>query len=170
MKGQPILLRIILEAPPAGVLFSLQDADNTPVDAQEAGGGDLSFEVEVRCDLAGGRPNFLGRFARGTPTERFVYIAAGRQAGQAGTCWDRRAKLRLGDISADQVRAAALGGILTARIPARMRDGSPVCAAVKPLSGWELSSDPASGTPSPSAREARPSRSRTTTATTPNAG
>lgn len=139
MKGEPLKLRIVVQAPPAGVVFSLQDADNTPVDPREADGGDLVFDLEVRCDLSGARPNFLGPFARGTPSDRFVYVAAGAQAGQSEICWDRRAKVRLDSIGAERARMAVQqDGVLSVRIPGRMKDGGPVCASVKPVKDWSI--------------------------------
>lgn len=138
MRGGPVRLRIVVEAPPKGVVFSLQDVDNAPVDARASDGNDLAFELELRCDLSSGRPNFLGPFARGDPTDRFVYIASGSQAGQTGACWDRRAKVKLAGVSADQAAQALKGGVLSARIPGRMRDGGPVCAGLAPLAGWSV--------------------------------
>lgn len=132
-----LVLRIVLADPPAGVVFSLQDAKSRPVDATTAGGGDLSFDIPVTLtDTPDGlRPG--GGFVRADGRGRFVYVASGQQAGQPDTEWSRRAKVYLNDLPADLALATATAGDrLEARIPGRMGDGGPVCATVPPLAGW----------------------------------
>jgi hypothetical protein len=137
MSDRLLTLRITLIAPPAGVLFSLQEGDATPVAAQRADGGDLTFAVTVRVGEGPKGPRFLGPFVRREGERRFVYLRVGRLAGDAGSPWDRRVKLFVTDIPADRVEAALRDGIaLAASFPGTMKDGTPVCATVKPVDGW----------------------------------
>jgi hypothetical protein len=132
-----LVLRIILADPPAGVVFSLQDAKSRPIDAATAGPGDLSFDIPITLTPTadGLRPG--GGFVRTDGRGRFIYVASGQQAAQPNTEWSRRAKLYLDDLPAPLALATAeAGDRLEARIPGRMGDGGPVCATVPPLAGW----------------------------------
>jgi hypothetical protein len=132
-----LVLRIILADPPAGVVFSLQDAKSRPVDAATAGGGDLAFDIPITLTPTpdGLRPG--GGFVRADGRGRFVYVASGQQAGQPHTEWSRRAKIYLNDLPADLALAAAQAGDrLEIGIPGSMRDGGPVCATVPSLPAW----------------------------------
>ncbi len=140
MAEQTLTLRIILTAPPAGVLFSLQEGDATPVGAVRSDGGDLAFEVTVRVGEGPAGPRFLGPFVRREGDRRFVYIRVGKPAGDHASPWERRIKVFITDIPADLVRVvAASGARLEASFPGTMKDGSPVCATVKPIGGWKIS-------------------------------
>jgi hypothetical protein len=103
----------------------------------------VSFDFELRLASAEGeaRLRWLGDCAQGTPADRFVYVNAGRQAGQASGCWDRRAKIKLAGITAQQVRAtlSRADQRLEARFEGVGRDGGPSCATVPLLSGgWTV--------------------------------
>jgi len=133
MTDRPLILRITLIAPPAGVLFSLQEGDAAPVEAQRADGGDLAFEVTVRVAEGPKGLRFLGPFVRREGERRFVYLRVGKSAGDHGSPWERRVKVFITDIPEDLVRAADR---LAASFPGTMKDGTPVCATVKPVDGW----------------------------------
>lgn len=124
-----LILRLVLTAPPPGVLFSLQDKDGSPVDAVMSDGLDLAFDIPVDVADGDGGPRYFGPFVRANSGEKFVYIASGGQAGQKNTEWTRRLKVMLASIPAD---LAANGGRIEARIPGTMKDGGPVCAAYRP--------------------------------------
>lgn len=139
-----LTLRIILEAPPAGVDFGLQEGRGNnykTVQTQTSKTGDLTFTFTVRAKQnTNGAPTFLGPFAQGPPHERFVYIDIGTCAGQTDTPWSRRLKIPLRGISWDLVeRALASSQMLETRVPGTGRDGGPSCATVKPFNGWSLS-------------------------------
>jgi len=126
-----LTLRIILADPPAGVVFSKQDARNHPVDPVRAY-GDLSFDIPITLTPT---PNGLrpgGVFVRSDGRGRFVYIASGQAAGDCRTEWQRRLKVYLHDLPADLVA----GEVLEATVAGRARDGGPACATVPLLSGW----------------------------------
>jgi hypothetical protein len=127
-------LRLTIEDPVPGVLYSLQDRASRPALARVAGDGPLSFDLTVR--VAAG-PRFLGEFVRREgPTRRFVYLAVGTQAGDAASCWSRRAKIDIHDLPAELLTLAANGAVLEARLPGRAGDGGPACATVRPIGGW----------------------------------
>ena len=138
-----IPLRITLVHPPRDVVFCLQRGKGEIVSPVLATGGDLSFElsVRVRDGRPDGLPNFLGPFTQGPPTGRFIYVNSGTSAGQAGSCWTRRAKVQLSGITWPLIEEAmaAPGAVLEARITGTSKDGGPACATVPLLEdGWHI--------------------------------
>jgi hypothetical protein len=135
-------LRITLIKPPADALFCLQRGSGELVSVTRPDGRDVSFDFTVRVGAQkSGEPNFLGPFTQGPPKDRFVYVNAGKQAGQSDTCWDRRAKVRLTGIAWPQVEEALAEphAVLEARIDGTADDGGPCCASVPLLDGgWVL--------------------------------
>ena len=138
-----IPLRITVVGPPAGVEFRLQQGRSSLVAPARATNMEIQFDFALRLGPPrAGRPNLLGEAAQGPPTGRFVYINSGRQAGQQGSLWDRRAKVPLQGITEKLVKAvvAAPGTVLEARISGTAKDGGPACATVPLLDGtWQLS-------------------------------
>lgn len=138
-----IPLRISVMGPPAGVEFRLQRGQSNLMAPARATNMEIQFDFALRLGPPrAGRPNLLGEAAQGPPAARFVYINSGRQAGQQGTFWDRRAKVPLQGISEKLVKAvlAAPGTVLEARIAGTAKDGGPACATVPLLEGrWQLS-------------------------------
>jgi hypothetical protein len=147
MKSEPttVTSRIILERPPAGIDFGLQEGHGSAfavVQKQRSKDGDLEFEFPVTAQTSkkSGKdqmPNFLGSFVQG---ERFVYINIGTYAGQTDTCWSRRLKIPLSGITWDKLRT---GKVLVTHIPGTGKDGSPSCAyawrkSVGPSWGWQI--------------------------------
>jgi hypothetical protein len=136
-----LTLRIILEAPPPGIDFGLQEGsgnDYKTVQTQRSKTSDLTFTFTVRAKQnTDGAPNFLGPFSQGPTHGRFVYIDIGTYAGQIGTSWSRRLKIPLSGITWEMVKkASASGRVLETRVPGTGRDGGPNCATVKPFAGW----------------------------------
>ena len=135
-------LRIVVVAPPVGVMFALQRGKSELLTQTIATGDDLQFDFVVR---AGGReeewPNFLGPFVQGPRGGRFIYVNSGTCAGQTDSCWTRRAKIPLKGVGWNLIdRALARpGSLLEARIAGKGRDGGPACATV-PLLGerWRI--------------------------------
>lgn len=140
-----VVLRIVLEQPPAGVDFGLQEGHGSNyqvVAKQRSSGGDLEFEftVNVKPGPTDDLPNFAGPFVQGPPGERFVYINIGANAGQINSAWSRRLKIPLSGITWAMLRA---GKVLVARIPGTGKDGGPSCAyawrkVVGPSWRWRL--------------------------------
>jgi hypothetical protein len=137
-----IPLRVTLVDPPPDVLFCLQRGRSELVSARRTTGKPESFDFTARAkSLAGGRVNLLGPFTQGPPAQRFVYVNSGTLAGDAGSCWSRRAKVALTAIDqalVDQVLSMP-GARLEARIAGTARDGGPACASCKLLApGWKV--------------------------------
>jgi hypothetical protein len=125
-----IRMRLVVENPVAGVVHSLQDKGNLPIDAKVSkAGAALVFEFPIR--IAAG-PKFYGeQVRREGPDRRFVYIAIGQQAGDTASCWSRRMKIDIHDIPQALLDAAANGKILEGIIQGTGSDGTPACATVR---------------------------------------
>lgn len=135
-------LRIVVLRPPAGVTWAVQRGRFELLPPSSATGGALVFDFAVRVGSGkAGTPNVLGPYAQGTPADRFVYVNSGTAAGQAATCWSRRAKVRTGGIGWEMVDEALAtpGAVIEARFEGTGRDGGPACASV-PLveGGWRV--------------------------------
>ena len=111
-------------APPAGVLFCLQDKDNVLSQQQLSTGTDLSFDLQFERDDDG---RVRGKMAMGPPAQRFFYVNSGTSAGQICTPWTRRAKISLMNLPAGRKFEGSIRGM--------SRDGGPVCASVPLLDG-----------------------------------
>jgi hypothetical protein len=139
---QAVRMRIIVVAPPPGVRFAVQRGRSELLEpsAEHVEAIQFDFSLRLGSPLPEG-PNFLGEFAQGSPSDRFVYVNSGTLAGQTESCWSRRAKLKLASIPHSIVEAAAATAeaIIEVRVPGTMGDGGPVCASVKPQAViWSL--------------------------------
>ena len=137
-------LRIVLEAPPSGVEFGLQDGKGNSyetIQKQTSKGKDLSFDctVTVKDNRDNGLPNFLGPLTQGPPTGRFIYIDIGKLAGQKDCVWERRIKVPLTGITWDMIHRVSADStlVLEAHLPGTAKDGGPSCATVHPGKGWK---------------------------------
>ncbi len=138
--GRGLTLRIVVEQPPAGVDFALQQGSGSayePVQKQRSNGNDLTFELQlsIRDGVSDGMAALGGPFVQGPPRQRFVYVDIGTYAGEADSCWSRRLKIPLEGITIKMIR---MGGVLEARAPGMGRDGGPNCATVKDFEGWKV--------------------------------
>jgi hypothetical protein len=134
---------IVLESPPAGVDFGLQQGKGTDyqtVQTQRSQGDDLRFDgtVTAKDNRGDGLPNFLGPLTQGPPGGRFLYIDIGRLAGQGDSGWERRIKVPLGGITWGMIEQVSADPdlVLEARLPGTGRDGGPSCGTVLPATGW----------------------------------
>ena len=136
-------LRIVVREPPPGVAVQLQRGANELIAPSHRTTETLVFDFTVRLGAPqpDGTPNFLGPFAQGPPRDRFIYVNAGSRAGQPDSCWDRRAKVKLGQITwelIEEVRQRP-GAVLEGKIAGRAGDGGPACATVPLLgAGWQV--------------------------------
>lgn len=139
MTDQTLTLRITLVAPPAGVMYSLQDDKDQVVRPVLSDGADLTLEVTVRFveDEKGVR--YLGPFVKNQGGRRFVYYRVGTLAGQHDSPWTRRGKVWFEDLPEALAReAAASGRTVAARFPGKAKDGGPSCATVRPVGEWRM--------------------------------
>jgi Family of unknown function (DUF5990) len=131
-----VRLRIVVEKPPRDVVFCVQGKLGEFLSPTISTGKDITFEVSMR---AAPGPRFLGPITQGPPTARFVYVCSGTCAGDARSCWTRRAKLPLATITQKLVEQAKKGAMLEARIAGTAKDGGPACATVPLLGGgWRV--------------------------------
>jgi hypothetical protein len=143
MSDRELRLRITVSNPPAGVAWALQLGRDELVQPSKTSTG-LAFDAIVRLVAAKtGELDLRGPAVQGPRNGRFVYLNSGKRAGQAGSGWDRRAKVSLeglrtllADFSGDPRTVTAEAGI-----GGTGPDGGPACATVK-LSGagWRLQS------------------------------
>ncbi len=136
-------LRITLIKPTRGVAFCLQKgkADLAPPSSDSDERLSFDFTVNIANDQADGPPNFRGPFVQGPPAGRFIYINSGTYAGQADSCWSRRAKVPLAGITWELIEKtlSKSGAVLEARIAGAAGDGGPACATVRLLEGgWRV--------------------------------
>ncbi len=129
--------------PPPGVTWAVQSGRRELIPPTRQTVTEITFDLTVRVGgvLADDTPRLLGAVAQGPPAGRFIYVNSGTMAGQADSCWTRRAKVRLGGISGKLLRAvgATPGACLEARIAGTGRDGGPACATVPLLDGdWRI--------------------------------
>jgi|SRR5215217_1825123 len=139
-----VTLRVIVERPPGGVDIGVQEGHGNnykTVQTQRLTKQDLRFEFPIRVkEGKNGEPNFLGAFAQGPATNRFIYLDIGTFAGQTNTQWSRRLKIPLTGITWPMIeRASDASVIIETRVPGTGRDGGPTCGTVKQFSGWVLS-------------------------------
>lgn len=139
-----ITLRVIVERPPGDVDFGVQEGHGSnykTVQKQRFTNEDLRFEFPVRIQQGkNGQPNFLGPFAQGPASNRFIYLDIGTYAGQTNTPWSRRLKIPLAGITWPMIeQASGASVVIEVRLPGTGRDGGPTCGTVKESSGWVLS-------------------------------
>lgn len=134
-----IAFRINVTKPFDGVAMRVQRGRDELLEPVKFSADALVFDLEITADISGVSPNFLGKYAQGPKTARFIYVNSGRYAGQHGTCWDRRAKLSLMDITKAQIEQILEkpGSRIETTIDGIGRDGGPTCANVKYIV-WEV--------------------------------
>jgi hypothetical protein len=140
--GLPV--RIILEAPPAGVDYGIQKGNGNKyetIEKQRSEGRDLQFNFSImikNTDTAS--PDFSGPFVQGRPGERFIYIDIGKAAGQFDTPWSRRLKIPLKNILMEKpgILSGNKATVMVTSVPGTAKDGGPNCATVKPFAGWHF--------------------------------
>lgn len=92
------------------------------------------FEVELRATVgANGLPNFLGPFANGTTTDRFVYLCWGKWVFGTWVGF-RRAKIRLSHLDWRDLES----GVLRLQLKCTDAKQAPICATIPaPLVSWQ---------------------------------
>lgn len=128
-----IPISITVRGPLAGVTMMVQRGRGELLPPTEKTPGALVFEFDVVVDISSGEPNFLGPFAQGPKTARFIYVNSGTYAGQHITGWARRAKISLMSVTGEQIETVLKteGAMLHAEFQGIGRDGGPTCATVK---------------------------------------
>ena len=128
-----IPFQIIINDPIAGVAMMIQKGRDELVSPTSRAAREIVFDISIRGVFENDSPNFLGPFAQGPKDARFIYVNSGTLAGDAVSCWTRRAKLSLMSITKQQIEKVLADNelVLTTKINGSGRDGGPVCASVK---------------------------------------
>ncbi len=142
MKEEQLSLEITVLSPPPGVGYCLQKGKNGMAGYQLSSGNDLTFRLLVRLGTRkDGGPNFLGEFTQGSPQDRFVYVNIGGDDDRPDG-WHRRAKVKLSGITMPLIKECQRkGGLLSASFEGTGKDGTPACASVPLVGGWEVIPD-----------------------------
>lgn len=141
MAKYELPLRVTVAEPPADVVMQVQKGRDELLPPSRRKSEAISFDFSVNVDLSSGAPNFLGKFAQGPKDARFVYVNSGTYAGQRDTCWSRRAKISLMNITAEQIREVLKtpNSKLEICIDGTGSDGGPVCASIRsPREDWKI--------------------------------
>lgn len=131
---QRVQMECICVEPPAGndLWIGLQEGRSVVQDVRaDFSEQTFRFTLDVQPG-ANGQPNFTGAYAQGTPADRFVYLCWGQRVGGV---WVgvRRAKIRLGELSWETIRAAIdADQPIRARISLTDAKGQPITASLKP--------------------------------------
>ena len=135
-----IQIRIRVVSPVTGVAMQVQRGKNELLPPVDSTPDAVTFEFTVTVDLSAATPNFLGKYAQGPKDQRFVYVNSGTYAGQPGSSWQRRAKIKLTSVTREQIEKVIgkTGALLEAEIFGASRDGGPMCATVPILNGWRI--------------------------------
>jgi hypothetical protein len=130
-----IRARLVIEHPVAGVLHSLQEGNDRPLDPKRSQAGEaLAFEFPLRIERTAEGAKFFGpQVRREGPVRRFVYVRVGTAAGDTASPWTRRMKIDIHDIDPALLDRAIAGGVLEATIDGTLPDGSPACATIRPV-------------------------------------
>ena len=94
--ARPITLRLTVVDPPVGVRWAIQ-LGRDGLSAPESIAHDrvvFRIPLELVADRAGAL-RLRGAAVQGPAGARFVYLNSGTRAGDARSCWDRRAKIPL---------------------------------------------------------------------------
>ena len=130
-----IRARLVIEQPVPGVLHSLQEGDDRPLDPKRSKAGEaLAFAFALRIErTADGAKVFGPQVRREGKVRRFVYVRVGTCAGDMASPWTRRMKIDIHDLDPALLDHAIAGGVLVGTINGTLPDGSPACATIRPV-------------------------------------
>jgi hypothetical protein len=138
-----IPLRAVIEAPPPGVQWAFQRSrgdlsDLAPPTQSSPERLVFDFTIQVERSADGGL-RLLGPGVQGPPTARFFYLNSGTLAGDASSCFSRRAKVSLMGLTWPMIEALSPGQRLQIRIAGTGQRGGPACASITPSPpGWSV--------------------------------
>src|SRR5262245_17622582 len=113
-----------------GIQLGIQRGEEV-VDAVPASRNKAVFEPKFRVSqLSGGRTNFLGPFAKGTPKERFFYLSWVARDAEGRPAMFRRAKVHLSHLPWSRVEDAVRSGkALCVELSMTDERGGPLCGS-----------------------------------------
>lgn len=140
-EERSILAQVRVVNPVPGCAYALQRRDGSIDQMQLAAHQELTFTTSVTLKLTReGAPDPTGLHVNGPRRGRFLYLNSGTMAGQADSCWTRRAKVSLETLVTALPRSLdAMPPLIETAIAGRAKDGGPVCASVVPLAPWKHS-------------------------------
>lgn len=114
------------------VYVGIQRGDEV-IEAVPASRQRVVFEPRFRvAPLPGGKTNFLGPFAKGTPTQRFFYLSWVVKDEDGSLIMFRRAKIHLSHLSWSEVEKAIHSGKpLSVTLSLTDPSGAPRCASLR---------------------------------------
>lgn len=128
-----IPIRITVLHPLSGVRMQVQRGRDELTLPSDIRTDSIVFDIDLTVDLSGPAPNFLGKYAQGPRDARFIYVNSGSYAGQPGKEFNRRAKISLMSITAEDVIKVSrkAGSCLVTKFDGVGKDGGPACASIK---------------------------------------
>ena len=138
-EERSILVRVSVVDPVEGCAYGLQRRDGE-VDQFQVGGREplvftTSLTLRVTSDTT---RDPRGLHVHGPRRGRFLYINSGTLAGQAGSCWTRRAKVRLAGLDAAVPLAVdAMPPLIETTVAGRAEDGGPAGPEPTRFGDWE---------------------------------
>jgi hypothetical protein len=135
-----VILRVVLRNPLPGVSFAVQLGRDKLLEPTSCKTSALTFDTSIKVVEGKSGTTLSGPAIQGRAGEKFVYVNSGKRAGQASSCWDRRAKVMLSDVDANVLKQLRdHGGTLVTEINGTGGDGGPSCARVPILGGgWRI--------------------------------
>lgn len=135
--------RIVVENPPPGVVVAVQigkTGQHSLLPVSQSGPGWIAFDVPVKAATGpDGAARLAGPAIQGPTGDRFIYVNWGTSAGQHGTAITRRAKVRIGTLTPDQIlQALEPGKRLETAFAGVGKDGGPACATIPLIGGWRV--------------------------------
>lgn len=109
------------------------------VDMVPGGAARAVFELDARLVSTEDGPDLRGPYVHGRRGERFLYLSWGDLPPGGEFAMFRRAKLHLSVLPAEQLHAAARGGVLEGELRLTDGCGGPLCASIRPPAiGWQV--------------------------------
>ena len=135
-------IRIVVCDPPSGVQFAVQSGKADLIAPANSDFDALTFDLEVRLGStrSDGGVAFMPPVAQGPASDRFIYVNSGVLAGDCGSPWTRRAKVKLATIDPSMVAEALKtpGAFIEGRIAGMGRGGGPPAGTVPLLDEWRV--------------------------------
>ncbi len=139
--SKPVVLRLTLAQPPAGVPFAVQLGRDELLPPTRVTRDRIVFDVPVELVASpDGGARLRGPAIQGPAGGRFLYVTSGTRAGDLRSPWNRRAKVPLAPMPIEQLLNDTSGKAVTlsAEIAGTAKDGGPAVASVPLVRGWSV--------------------------------
>ena len=139
-----VSLRITLTNPPENVNWRVQSGKVPVIGPSSVSNEAIVFDIEAEV-VSTDPIKWRGAIVQGPSGGKFVYINSGKRAGNMFSQWDRRAKISLMPITAEQIEEVLNdpSKLIEVSIAGKAKDGGPCCASVPLLGdGWVVTREP----------------------------